>query len=66
MYRGQLMTAMGIDPNNGWWPIAWAVTEEESYEQWKWFLAYLSEDLHLHDNAPRYVFMSDQQKVRVM
>ncbi|XP_042068311.1 uncharacterized protein LOC121811472 [Salvia splendens] len=45
MYRGQLMTAMGIDPNNGWWPIAWAVTEAESYDQWKWFLAYLSEDL---------------------
>ncbi|XP_042007380.1 uncharacterized protein LOC121755991 [Salvia splendens] len=41
-YRGQLMTAMGIDPNNDWWPIAWAVTEAESYEQWKWFLGYLA------------------------
>ena len=66
MYRGQLMTAMGIDPNNGWWPIAWAVTEAESYALWKWFLDYILEDLHIHDNAPRYVFMSDQQKVRVM
>ncbi|XP_041995695.1 uncharacterized protein LOC121745811 [Salvia splendens] len=83
MYKGQLMTAMRIDPNNGWWPIAWAVTEAESYDQypnngwwpfawavteaesydqWKWFLAYLSEDLHIHENAPRYIFMSDQQK----
>ena len=63
MYRGQLMTAMGIDPNNGWWPIAWAVTEAESYVQWKWFLDYLADDLELHANGPRFVFMSDQQKV---
>ncbi|XP_042012293.1 uncharacterized protein LOC121760734 [Salvia splendens] len=63
MYKGQLMTAMGIDPNNGWWPIAWAVTEAESYVQWKWFLEYLSDDLDLHANGPRYVFMSDQQKL---
>ncbi|XP_042030026.1 uncharacterized protein LOC121776956 [Salvia splendens] len=62
MYRGQLMTAMWIDPNNGWWPIAWAVTEVESYVQWKWFVEYLSGDLNLHANGPRYVFISDQQK----
>ncbi|XP_042056225.1 uncharacterized protein LOC121800790 [Salvia splendens] len=61
--RGQLVTAMGIDPNNGWWPIAWAVTEAESYEQWKWFLGYLAEDLLIRENAPRFVFMSDQQKI---
>ena len=60
------MTAIGIDPNNGWWPIAWAVTEVESYAQWKWFLSYLAEDLQLHENASRYVFMYDQQKVCVM
>ncbi|XP_047942776.1 uncharacterized protein LOC125189552 [Salvia hispanica] len=62
MYKGQLMTTMGIDPNNGWWPIAWAVTETESYVQWKWFVEYLSDVLELHANDPRYVFMSDQQK----
>ncbi|XP_042023008.1 uncharacterized protein LOC121770324 [Salvia splendens] len=61
-FRDQLMTTIGIDPNNGWWPIAWAVTEAESYEQWKWFLGYLAEDLLIHENAPRFVFMSDQQK----
>ncbi|XP_042067357.1 uncharacterized protein LOC121810671 [Salvia splendens] len=62
MYKGQLMTAMGIDPINGWWPIAWAVTEAESYIQWKWFVEYLSDGLNLHANGPRYMFMFDQQK----
>lgn len=63
MYKGQLITAMGIDPNNGWWPIAWGVAETESYAQWKWFLDHLDNDLELSTNAPRFVFMSDQQKV---
>lgn len=60
MYRGQVFTAMGIDPNNGWWPIAWAVCEAESYQQWKWFLDLLQVDLDIATNSPRYVFMSDQ------
>lgn len=63
MYKGQIFTAFGVDLNNGWWPIAWAVAETESYEQWKWFLDHLDDDLELSDNGPRYVFMSDQQKV---
>ena len=62
-YKGQILTAIGIDQNNGWWPIAWSVCETESYEQWKWFLDHLDDDLQLSENGPRYVFMSDQQKV---
>ena len=63
MYKGLIFTAIGVDPNNNWWPIAWAVAETESYEQWKWFLDHLDDDLELSTNGPRYVFMSDQQKV---
>lgn len=63
MYKGQVITAMGMDPNNGWWPIAWVVAETESYAQWKWFLDHLDDDLELSANSPRFVFMSDQQKV---
>ncbi|KAL1566810.1 hypothetical protein AAHA92_02373 [Salvia divinorum] len=67
MYRDeQLFTsyfeAIGIDLNDDWWPIAWAVTEAESYAQWKLFIDYLQEDLELTENSPTYVFMSDQQK----
>ena len=31
-YPGQLLAAIGVDPNNGWWPIAWAVVEKEATE----------------------------------
>ena len=64
-YKGQLFTAIGMDQNDGWWPIAWGVAEAEGYIQWKWFLELLDVDLQLSENSPRYVFMSDQQKVHV-
>ncbi|XP_027174348.1 uncharacterized protein LOC113773960 [Coffea eugenioides] len=62
IYKGQLLTAIAADPNNGWWPIAWAVVEREATEQWTWFLKYLSEDLEI-ENQCHYTFISDQQKV---
>ncbi|XP_071932925.1 uncharacterized protein [Coffea arabica] len=61
VYRGQLLTTIAADPNNGWWPIAWAVVEREATEQWTWFLKYLSEDLEI-ENQCHYTFISDQQK----
>ncbi|XP_027124089.2 protein FAR1-RELATED SEQUENCE 6-like [Coffea arabica] len=60
-YRGQLLTAIGVDPNNGWWPIAWAVVEREATEQWKWFFELLKNDLQI-ENGYSYTFVSDQQK----
>ncbi|XP_027182159.1 uncharacterized protein LOC113780566 [Coffea eugenioides] len=60
-YRGQLLTAIGVDPNNGWWPIAWTVVEREATEQWKWFFELLKNDLQI-ENGYSYTFVSDQQK----
>ncbi|XP_027086746.1 uncharacterized protein [Coffea arabica] len=60
-YRGQLLTAIAVDPNNGWWPIAWTVVEREATEQWAWFLKYLNDDLEI-ENQFHYTFISDQQK----
>ncbi|XP_042017747.1 uncharacterized protein LOC121765609 [Salvia splendens] len=54
MYRGQLMTAMRIDPNNGWWPIAWAVTEAESYEQMTSKYTRMPQDLYSCLTSRRY------------
>ena len=61
-YPGQLLTALGVDPNNGYWPIVWAVVEKEATEQWTWFLKLLSEDLDIQ-NQYHYTFISDQQKI---
>ncbi|XP_071906016.1 uncharacterized protein [Coffea arabica] len=61
IYRGQLLTVIASDSNNGWWRIAWAVVEREATEQWAWFLKYLSEDLKI-ENQCYYIFISDQQK----
>ncbi|XP_071927647.1 uncharacterized protein [Coffea arabica] len=60
-YPGQLLTAIAVDPNNGFWPVAWAAVEKEATEQWRWFLTLLSGDLEIQ-NQGHYTFMSDQQK----
>ena len=37
-FGGQLLTAVGVDPNDCIFPIAMAVVEVESYNTWSWFL----------------------------
>ncbi|XP_057247586.1 uncharacterized protein LOC130589945 [Beta vulgaris subsp. vulgaris] len=38
-YKGKLLIAMGTDANFQLFPLAFAVVEEESTEDWSWFLA---------------------------
>jgi hypothetical protein len=61
-YGGQLLTAVGIDPNDCIFPIAMAIVETESTMTWEWFLTTLKNDLHISNTAP-YTIMSDKQKV---
>ncbi|RYR20645.1 uncharacterized protein [Arachis hypogaea] len=58
---GQLLTAVGRDPNDQILPIAYAVVEAETKDSWVWFLRHLSDDLGPH-NLVKCTFMSDQQK----
>lgn len=59
-YGGQLLIAVGRDPNDQYYPIAFGVVENETKESWRWFLTLLLGDIgHEH----RWVFISDQQKV---
>ncbi|KAK2395024.1 hypothetical protein QL285_056790 [Trifolium repens] len=58
-YGGQLLIAVGRDPNDQYFPLAFGVVENETKESWRWFIQLLMEDLGT-DN--RYVFISDQQK----
>ncbi|XP_027903766.1 uncharacterized protein LOC114163669 [Vigna unguiculata] len=60
-YGGQLLVAVGRDPNDQYYPLAFAVVENECKETWKWFLTLLLEDIGDIGNH-RWVFISDQQK----
>ncbi|GJW48108.1 mutator type transposase [Tanacetum coccineum] len=60
-YPGQILTAVGVDPNNRIYPLAYVVVESESKDSWKWFLDCLCDDLELFKNS-NFTFISDRQK----
>ncbi|GJT78034.1 mutator type transposase [Tanacetum coccineum] len=53
--------SVGVDPNNGIYPLAYVVVESESKDSWKWFLDCLGDDLELFKNS-NFTFISDRQK----
>ena len=62
--KGQILAAVGIDANDGMYPIAFAVCEGENYDSWQWFLRLLLIDIkHPPIGAGVWNFISDQQKV---
>ncbi|XP_017412920.1 uncharacterized protein LOC108324484 [Vigna angularis] len=44
-YKGELLTAVGRDPNDQMLPLAYAVVEVENKDIWTWFLQLLIQDL---------------------
>ena len=58
---GVLLTAIGVDPNNGLYPIAYAATEGETKDSWIWFLTLLKEDLKIEKDY-EWTIISDKQK----
>ncbi|XP_073067170.1 uncharacterized protein [Primulina eburnea] len=44
---GQLLTSVGLDPNNNIFPIAYALVEGETKDSWMWFLQLLNNDIWL-------------------
>ncbi|KAK9049537.1 hypothetical protein SSX86_031493 [Deinandra increscens subsp. villosa] len=60
-FPGQLLTAVGLDPNNGIYPLAYAIVEAETMLSWSWFLQCLADDLDLGIKS-NYTFISDRQK----
>lgn len=63
-YQGQLITAVGVDANNGIYPVAYGIVESESIHSWAWFLNCLGDDLDLYSNS-NFTFITDRQKVHL-
>jgi hypothetical protein len=61
-FGGQILTVVGIDPNDCIYPIALAVVEVESKVTWKWFLKTLKQYLGIVNTFP-WTIMTDKQKV---
>lgn len=61
-FGGQLLTAVGVDPNDCIFPIAMAVVEVESKSTWKMFLETLKRELNI-DNTYPWTIITDKQKV---
>nr|GEW40924.1 hypothetical protein [Tanacetum cinerariifolium] len=60
-YPGQLVTAVGLDGNNGIYPLAYAIVEKETTCSWTWFLECLGDDLGMTKEYI-FTFISDRQK----
>ncbi|XP_058776132.1 uncharacterized protein LOC131650439 [Vicia villosa] len=59
---GQILAAIGTDPNDQMLPISFAVVEGETKDSWSWFLELLIDDLGGREECRTYTFISDQQK----
>ncbi|KAH7847990.1 hypothetical protein Vadar_032494 [Vaccinium darrowii] len=59
LHGGILLSAVGRDPNEEYFPIAFAVVEAENKDSWHWFINLLLRDL---GTQRKYTWTSDQQK----
>ncbi|KAK3016117.1 hypothetical protein RJ639_006151 [Escallonia herrerae] len=58
--EGQILTAVGVDANNGMFLVAYTMVEVKSTSTWTWFLELLVEDLRINDGG--WTFLSNKQK----
>ena len=63
-FKGELLSAVSMDPNDQIFPISWAVIVKENRERLTWFLSLLGDDLEIV-NDHHVAFMSDRQKVNI-
>ncbi|CAA0828636.1 Unknown protein [Striga hermonthica] len=62
-YLGTLLLATGFDGDGGLFPLAFGVVDEESDDNWMWFLSELHGLLEANtENMPRLTILSDRQK----
>ncbi|XP_059276262.1 uncharacterized protein LOC132030584 [Lycium ferocissimum] len=59
-YQGTLLAAVGVDGNDGVFPVAFAVVDEETSDNWHWFLSELKSAVYTA-SCP-ITFISDFQR----
>ena len=64
-YPGQILTAVGVDSNNGIYPLAYALVENKTTNSWTWFLEQFGDDLELYANS-NFTFISNRHKVHIL
>ncbi|GKA91675.1 heat stress transcription factor B-4-like protein, partial [Tanacetum coccineum] len=60
-FLGQVLVAVGLDSNNGIYPLAYTLVEAKSKSSWCWFLQCLGDDIDLHPNS-NFTFINNRQK----
>ncbi|XP_057538141.1 uncharacterized protein LOC130815669 [Amaranthus tricolor] len=58
---GMLLSAVGRDPNEQMYPLAWAVVEGENNESWQWFISELKKSVP-HDNGKEWILISEKHQ----
>ncbi|XP_040374572.1 uncharacterized protein LOC121052774 [Rosa chinensis] len=58
----RLLAAVGLDPNNTTYIVAYATVEMESKDSWDWFMRILVNDLDIRGEGNGYTIISDKQK----
>ncbi|XXG76646.1 hypothetical protein AAC387_Pa08g0952 [Persea americana] len=62
-YLGTLLFATGFDGDGALFPLAFGVVDEESDDNWMWFLSELHNLLEVNtENMPRLTILSDRHK----
>lgn len=61
-FPGHILSAVGVDGNDGIYPVAFSLVEAETNQSWSWFLESLRDDLELPRNA-NFTFITNRQKV---
>ncbi|XP_074316130.1 uncharacterized protein LOC141652513 [Silene latifolia] len=62
-YLGTLLLATAFDGNGDLFPLAFGVVDEETEDNWMWFLSELHNLLELNtENMPRLTILSDRNK----
>lgn len=59
-YNAKLLVAMGVDSNNHQYPVCYGLVDEESYENWNWFLSLLRK--HVCRSRKEVCILSDRAK----